>query len=595
VAVLAFAALTRAAYLVGYQRADPFFSIPIMDAQRYDLWGRAIAAGQRFEDGAYYQAPLYPHFVGALYAVFGGQRVAVYAAQLLAGVGTLFLLHRIAGRAYGAAAGIVAAALGALYGVFVFNETKLLPAALTVLLATLAVERVQAAVVSDRTRDWTLAGAALGLAALGSAGLLLLAAATGLWLLADRASPWPKRRARLLPLALAAAAVVAPVTIRNLGVADDFVLIASNGGITFFQGNNPETVEAGGGYVTPEGFSGSIASQREESRRIAEAEAGRALRDSEVSSHFFRKGLAFVFGQPGAWLRLVGRKLLRVVDTWEPALEYNAQLDFNVVRRLMPLPFGLVLALAALRLFAGPVTRREAPILLLAGVQMATLLLFFVSGRYRLPLVPALLALAGGGLVALAGRRRETAVIAAAAGVVLALALVSMVVIPKAHARYHEIEEAQGLDDRAYAYVRLGRQPEAAALYRRAIAKAPELARAQLGLGKILVDAGDGAGAQDALQKAATLDPANADPPFWLGTLAHREGRVQDAARYFVEAYRLSPLEADVAHNAIVALIQAGRRADAAALWREATARGVALNPHIEKELAPELRGAVKP
>src|SRR5689334_22105292 len=130
--VLAYAVLSRAAYLAAYLAVDPFASVPLMDAARYDEWARAIAHGTAFEAGPFYQAPLYPGLLGALYTLAGPRPWAAYVAQMLAGVGTLFLLHRVARSAYGERAALLATGLGALYGVFLFNETKLLPVAVTV-------------------------------------------------------------------------------------------------------------------------------------------------------------------------------------------------------------------------------------------------------------------------------------------------------------------------------------------------------------------------------------------------------------------------------------------------------------------------------
>src|SRR5688500_7506919 len=84
--IFTFAAATRAAYLVAYRSFDPFYFIPLMDAARYDRWGRAIARGEIFEPGAFYQAPLYPYFVGALYASFGARPLVVYVAQMILGL-----------------------------------------------------------------------------------------------------------------------------------------------------------------------------------------------------------------------------------------------------------------------------------------------------------------------------------------------------------------------------------------------------------------------------------------------------------------------------------------------------------------------------
>jgi tetratricopeptide (TPR) repeat protein len=584
--VLAYAVLSRAAYLAAYLSIDPFASVPLMDAARYDEWARTIAHGASFESGPFYQAPLYPYLLGTLYALAGLRPWAAYVAQMTAGVVTLYLLHRVALRAYGERAAILAASLGALYGVFLFNETKLLPVAVTVLLATLAVERVQAAMISASRRDWTLAGITAGLAALASAGLLLMAGAVAIVVIADRGTPWAGRRRSVLLFVAGLSATIAPVAVRNLVVGDDFVLVAANGGVTFYQGNNPAAIEAGGGYVTPDGFTGSIATQREESRHMAEQEDGGPLRDSQVSRHFTRKALQFMIDDPLAYAHLLLCKLLRLFDSYEPPLEYNPQLDPNRLRYLAPLPFGLILALASTRVFAGPVTRRELPILLLAGAQSAILLAFFVAGRYRLPLMPALIALAGAGLAALIERRRDRPLLSRAAALAAGLGALSLVVLPRYHRALHVNEEAQGWSDRAFAYSALGKKAEAVALSRRAVALVPDFARGHTRLGKALLELGDLRGAEEALQEAARLDPADPEPLFDLGTLAYRQQRMDAAADFFTRAHVLAPDEPEAIHNAVAAYLAAGHTAEAAALWREARARGITIAPSVENRLA---------
>jgi 4-amino-4-deoxy-L-arabinose transferase-like glycosyltransferase len=578
--ILVFAATARVLYFLTFRAFDPYYVVPIMDAARYHRWARAIAAGQPFEPGPFYQAPLYPYFMGALYAVFGPHPHVAYIAQMVMGLAVVFLVHRMAAYAYGARAGLIAAALAATYGVFAFNETKLLPATLTVLLGCVLVDRAQRA--GERVRDWVLLGLAAGLAAIASPALLLLGASLAGWAALDRPTPWRARRTRLLSMAAAMAVVIAPVTIRNAVVGGDLVLIGANGGMTFYHGNNPDSLFARGGFIVPTGFTGVIDTQRDESRRIAEQEAGRSLRDSEVSSFWFRKGLAYDLDHPAATLELLLHKLLLAADSYEPPLEYNAQLDPNRMRHLMPVPFGLVLALASLRLLAGRITRREWPLLLLVAVPVVTLLVFFVSSRYRLPMVPALMALAGAGVASLIDRRRERrAWMAIALAVVVAL--VSLVGLRWLHQDLYRDQEAQGLADRASAYRALGRKREAERLYRMALARQPAFFHGQLELGKLLLEAGDAPHAEEAFRAAESLDAENPDPPYELGAIAYRAGRLDDAATHFLRAYRLAPQEPQSAHNALLACLRAGRATDAIALWRDASARGLPIDPPIQE------------
>src|SRR6188508_866347 len=52
-------------------RKTPFFDLLMGDARGYDEWAQRIAAGDWIGSDIFYQAPLYPYFLGTLYAAFG--------------------------------------------------------------------------------------------------------------------------------------------------------------------------------------------------------------------------------------------------------------------------------------------------------------------------------------------------------------------------------------------------------------------------------------------------------------------------------------------------------------------------------------------
>src|SRR6185503_3157063 len=49
-------------------RSSPFFDTLLGDARGYDAWAQQIAGGDWIGQGVFYQAPLYPYFLGALYS-----------------------------------------------------------------------------------------------------------------------------------------------------------------------------------------------------------------------------------------------------------------------------------------------------------------------------------------------------------------------------------------------------------------------------------------------------------------------------------------------------------------------------------------------
>ena len=96
-ALLAVGLALRLAHLAAVAEL-PFVAALVGDSAEYDRWARAIAGGQLLPPGAFFQPPLYPYLVAALYALAGPAPLAVYAAQMAAGLFACYALAR-AGRA----------------------------------------------------------------------------------------------------------------------------------------------------------------------------------------------------------------------------------------------------------------------------------------------------------------------------------------------------------------------------------------------------------------------------------------------------------------------------------------------------------------
>lgn len=119
------------------------------------------------------------------------------------------------------------------------------------------------------------------------------------------------------------------------------------------------------------------------------------------------------------FLWLLGMKLLRFLGSYEHSPEYNLYVEREDVPILsLPfVPFALLVALAIPALTRGlrgaaraggsaPLNAAAWLLLLALFVSLLTVLVFFVSSRYRLPSVPTLAAFAGSTLVEFAGAIR---------------------------------------------------------------------------------------------------------------------------------------------------------------------------------------------
>jgi tetratricopeptide (TPR) repeat protein len=408
---------------------DPFFDRPSVDERMYHEWAQSIARGEGLGARALLNGPAYPCFLALVYSLFGPSLFAAKALQSALGAVDCALVFGLGRRLVGGPAALIAAAMLALYELAIFYPATLMleGAQGTLLLAMLwlcvrAQER-------ERASLWLGAGGATGVAALARPTALLFAAALTAWA-ALRPGVAPRTRA-LAALAFAAgvATGVAPATWHNARAAGDFVLVSYAGGMNLYIGNNPD---ARGEFGVPRIVPSALADDPEEQRAVfaalAEQASGRALAPSEVSAFWTRRALDYVREQPGAWLRLMARKLALSFNAYEPWNVRSLTLarDASAVLRLPLLGFGAVAPFAVLGLWATRGSwRRLLPLYAWLATVWLSLWIFFVLARYRMAALPVLLIFAGAGVVAAwdALRAREPRRLAA---VGLALALLSL-------------------------------------------------------------------------------------------------------------------------------------------------------------------------
>ncbi len=399
----------RALYLFEASRL-PSFSLFYMDQEYHLEWAKAIASGvwappySLLRNSAFFRAPLYPHLLAGLFKLTGPNPLVARLVQILIGSLSCSLAYALATKLLGRRVGILTGVFCALYWVLAYFDGELLMPVLLVflvlcafLLAFLAVERASP-VLSG------LSGLAYGLYAIGRPNILAFIPLAVLWM-AREARREGGRRGLLMALLFAVLCALPPtaVTLRNRAVSGDWVVVASQGGVNFYIGNNPES--DGMQAVVPStrqtwwgGYENTIA--------MAEEAVGRSLGPSEVSGYWFGRALDYVRGNPGDWLRLTGRKALaHIGDVELPNNEpYEARRGRYWTLRAVPLSFAPLFALflvalpAMLRFGRLPARMREKRcglpqrmvrlILLFSLVYSLTVVAFFVTGRYRVPILP---------------------------------------------------------------------------------------------------------------------------------------------------------------------------------------------------------------
>src|SRR5438874_6226093 len=122
-ALLLFAvAFTLRIIHIRQMRNAPFFTLLMGDARGYDEWAQRLAAGDWIGRDVFYQAPLYPYFLGAIYRLAGRDLLIVRLEQACIGSASCVLLASACRRLFGDIGGAAAGLLLALWAPAIFFD-----------------------------------------------------------------------------------------------------------------------------------------------------------------------------------------------------------------------------------------------------------------------------------------------------------------------------------------------------------------------------------------------------------------------------------------------------------------------------------------
>lgn len=362
------------------------------DELEYFSLARSLAAGDGFvydetmRAGSFEpfgRAPGYPAFL----ALAGGGREVVssvparvkIAQAIVGGIGVL-LVGLVATPLAGPRGGLVAAWIAAVYPPLVwipaygFSEALFWPLALAL---AWTFDRA----LGPPSEGAFFAGAAgllTGLGILTRPALILFLPMALVWLVVRR------RLTAALLLAAGAIIVVGPWTVRNYLHHERFVLVASDGGVTFWTGNHPLAIGEGDMAANP---ALKIANQELRARYPG-------LNEEAMEPIYYREALAWIRAHPLQWLGLEARKVFYLLVPVGPSYTLHSRLYYvaSVVS------YGILAVLAVVGIVRVGTQRGRTPGLwLLLASAVAVCLIFFPQERFRIPIIdPALVVAAGG-------------------------------------------------------------------------------------------------------------------------------------------------------------------------------------------------------
>ena len=436
--LLVAAFIQRFAYHYEYKNVSVFARSPVSDAAAYHKLARSLAEKDSWADPESVHHTIgYPLAISMVYKSWGPNPNAVSIFQAALGVLNILLIVAIGKLLWGTATGVLAALLALLYGPLLFYETKLMPTVLgiTFNLSFLFcfIKWKRSGYISVRKASFTGFSAGAALILRPDAALLILGASalTAYDLIKERTLPHTKKHP-IRGKSLAAAAIFLLIfpaigSLRVFSSTGRFTPLPATGGITLYSGNNPS---ARGTYTPYKELTGDKRHQAIEGRTIASRISGKApqtLEAYDTSSILTRSVFKWWLRNPLKTIKLVGLKAYRFFLSSEPRSSYSFEWEKKEIRSLStaPFTFPMILIMALLGILTTRKARKKptsdtessntassenessytassenessytassdtALLEIYIFVHLFTAMVFFVSTRYRTPVVPVL-------------------------------------------------------------------------------------------------------------------------------------------------------------------------------------------------------------
>jgi tetratricopeptide (TPR) repeat protein len=539
-----FLALCIRGFYLYESSANPTFEAPISDAQTYHDLASQLAEGQGMTREFFWQPLFYPLYLAVVYYFSDLSIFCVKNVQVILGCFTCVLTYFLAKRIFGRRSGILAAVMVSLYGPLIFFETELLAAGWASFWSVVLILLFLKARDTKGLLVCFLLGVCGALSIIARPTFLVFFTAGCLWLvfIFYRAS-MSNQSFVLRPVTILAgfALIAVPVAYQCYHLTKHFGILPSSGGLNLYIGNNPNTAETI--IIRPGADWGELT-------RLP-GKYGMGKNRWERQRFFFQEVREYMLSQPLDFAKGLARKALRFFTS----REMPRNVDIYLFRRWSGLltflmwkvggfgfPFGLLLPMAIAGLFFRW-RQIPVPVILFIFLYAASIILVFVSARYRVPMVPVMCCLAAGGIGAIAKmiRLQQSKRLGLAAGCVFAIALLSSLapLFPEEKVNY-EAELHYGL---GYFASKSGEFDRAVGHYRTAVQLNPDFDAACNNLGLALARTGELEEAISYLEKALEIRPEYIKAHGNIATALLKQGNPNAAIEHLKRALKLAPWE----------------------------------------------------
>jgi len=562
----------------------PIFQGLAVDDEKYEILALQILNGNFTYKEFIYLNPLYPFFLAIIYLICGQSHLSVVITQAIIDSLSCILIYYIASQLFNKRVGIIACFTYACYAIAIFYTGILLAPTVVIFFTLLFIASLLMAEVKRKIILFFISGLIFGLAVLARPNIIIFLFFLPLWffsVIKSRLGVNKSIQGFLLVL-VGFSTVMSPIIIRNYSIEKRLSPFPVQGGINFYIGNNPK---ATGCFMSPYGVSISPIDQVKNSISQAEEESGKKLTPSQASRYWFFRGLQFIKDSPLSAFSLYIKKFALFWRKEEISLniDYYFTKSFVPILRLPFISFGFIAPLAILGIILSLKRRRNVLlIILLIFSHMVSVITFFVSARYRLPVAPLLIIFSSYALSRLVEMARAKQVKEVTAfGALLVLLFVGI----NRNFEYFESSATSKTNPKitynniGNLYSRTGRLDEAIVEFKKALSIDPYFAEAHNNLGIVYRKKGLIKEAMDELNKALKIKPDYTLAHYTLGLAYEELNRLDESIFEYKKVLAIDPDYAE-AYNKLGLIYEKKGMLDEAI---EEYKKALSINPNLAK------------
>lgn len=528
---------------------SPTFHYPIIDSGEYERYARMLATGKGMIPEFFWQGFLYPFFLSIIYMICGVSVVCAKIAQAVLGSVVCVLVYSLAKKLFDRRAGILAGGIMAVYGPVVFYDCQLLATSLACFFSVVLMLLFLRVNRESSVKSFVLVGICCGLSIVTRATFLPFVVFALVWTgiyLRREAVGWGDIFRRQLAAVAGLILILLPISVKCYQLTGRFSPLPETGALNLYMGNNSEMKEIM-----------AIRPGSDWAELLLKPRLAGAKNRVEEKQYFTKRIMEYVFNEPGDFAFRMLRKVVQFFTSREIPSNYDLYQyrDYSVLFSVLTwkiagfgFPFGVLLPLIVIGLVR---YYKKLPVAVWLYIVLypASIILVFITGRYRAAMIPVLVPLAAAGFWVVYDCLRDKRFVRSAGlvGAMLLIAGLSSIAGPfGAEKLNYEVEMHYCL---GCEYFRRGELAKSIDFFSRTIELEPEHGEAYRNIGLAYTKMGRFSDAIANYERAVSIDGDYFANHSDLGVALHQYGKIDQAIVHYKKAISLNPIDAEIYFN----------------------------------------------